>query len=77
MEIPTNMFTVIFAIPRTAGWVAQWMEMQEDPETKIARPRQIYTGPREREYEPIDVREGPEKITGPPAKRPKRPRRGA
>jgi citrate synthase len=77
MEIPTNMFTVIFAIPRTAGWVAQWMEMQEDPETKIARPRQIYTGAREREYVPIDRREGPEKISGPPAKRPKRPRRGA
>ena len=50
MEIPTNMFTVIFAIPRTAGWVAQWMEMQEDPEKKIARPRQIYTGERERDY---------------------------
>ncbi len=50
LEIPTDMFTVIFAIPRTAGWVAQWMEMQEDPEQKIARPRQIYTGEREREY---------------------------
>ena len=44
MGIPTDMFTVIFAIPRTAGWVAQWMEMKEDPEQKIARPRQIYTG---------------------------------
>ena len=50
LEIPTNMFTVIFAIPRTAGWVAQWMEMKDDPEQKIARPRQIYTGEREREY---------------------------
>ena len=77
MEIPTNMFTVIFAIPRTAGWVAQWMEMQEDPEKKIARPRQIYTGARELEYVPIDERDGPEKIVGPPARRPKRPRRGA
>jgi citrate synthase len=77
MEIPTNMFTVIFAIPRTAGWVAQWMEMQEDPEKKIARPRQIYTGARELEYVPIERREGPEKIVGPPARRPKRPRRGA
>ncbi|MGN6586227.1 MAG: citrate/2-methylcitrate synthase, partial [Solirubrobacterales bacterium] len=77
MEIPTEMFTVIFAIPRTAGWVAQWMEMQEDPEKKIARPRQIYTGERELEYKPIGEREGPEKITGPPARRPKRPRRGA
>jgi citrate synthase len=77
MEIPTEMFTVIFAIPRTAGWVAQWMEMQEDPEKKIARPRQIYTGERELEYKAIEEREGPEKITGPPARRPKRPRRGA
>jgi len=77
MDIPADMFTVIFAIPRTAGWVAQWMEMQEDPEKKIARPRQIYTGERELEYVPIDDREGPEKIVGPPARRPKRPRRGA
>ncbi len=77
MDIPTDMFTVIFAIPRTAGWVAQWMEMQEDPEKKIARPRQIYTGARELQYEPLASREGPEKIVGPPARRPKRPRRGA
>jgi citrate synthase len=77
MEIPTEMFTVIFAIPRTSGWVAQWMEMQEDPEKKIARPRQIYTGERELEYVPLEQREGPEKIVGPPARRPKRPRRGA
>ena len=77
LGIPTDMFTVIFAIPRTAGWVAQWMEMQEDPEKKIARPRQIYTGARERDYVPIESREGPEKIVGPPARRPKRNRRGA
>src|SRR6476619_274500 len=77
LEIPTEMFTVIFAIPRTAGWVAQWMEMKDDPEQKIARPRQIYTGEREREYVAIGDREGPEKIVGPPARRPKRPRRGA
>ncbi|HYH54314.1 MAG TPA: citrate synthase [Solirubrobacterales bacterium] len=77
LGIPADMFTVIFAIPRTAGWVAQWMEMQEDPEKKIARPRQIYTGEREREYLPIDQRQGPEKIVGPPARRPKRVRRGA
>jgi citrate synthase len=77
MGIPTDMFTVIFAIPRTAGWVAQWMEMQEDPDKKIARPRQIYTGDRERDYVEIADREGPEKIVGPPARRPKRPRRGA
>jgi citrate synthase len=77
MGIPTDMFTTIFAIPRTAGWVAQWMEMRDDPDTKIARPRQIYTGDRERDYVPIGDREGPEKIVGPPARRPKRPRRGA
>jgi citrate synthase len=77
MGIPTDMFTVIFAIPRTAGWVAQWMEMQEDPDKKIARPRQIYTGERERDYVAINDRQGPEKIVGPPARRPKRPRRGA
>ena len=77
LEIPTEMFTVIFAIPRTAGWVAQWMEMLDDSEQKISRPRQIYTGERGRDYVAVDDREGPEKITGPPARRPKRPRRGA
>ena len=77
LEIPAEMFTVIFAIPRTAGWVAQWMEMNDDPEKKISRPRQIYTGFREREYVGVDDRQGPEKIVGPPARRPKRPRRGA
>jgi citrate synthase len=77
LQIPTEMFTVIFAIPRTSGWVSQWMEMNDDPEQKIARPRQIYVGERERDYVPIGDREGPEKITGPPARRPKRQRRGA
>jgi citrate synthase len=77
LRIPTDMFTVIFAIPRTSGWIAQWMEMNDDPEQKIARPRQVYTGKRDLEYVPIDQREGPEKITGPPARRPARPRRGA
>ena len=77
LAIPTEMFTVIFAIPRTAGWVAQWMEMLDDSEQKISRPRQIYTGEREREYVQLEDREGPEKIVGPPARRPKRPRRGA
>src|SRR5207344_1848583 len=66
LEIPTNMFTVIFAIPRTAGWVSQWMEMKDDPEQKISCPRQIYTGARERDYVRMDNREGPEKIVGPP-----------
>jgi citrate synthase len=77
LQIPTDMFTVIFAIPRTSGWISQWMEMNDDPELKIARPRQIYTGFRDRDYVPIADREGPEKITGPPARRPKRQRRGA
>jgi len=77
MQIPTDMFTVIFAIPRTSGWISQWMEMNDDPEKKIDRPRQIYTGERDRDYVAIAEREGPEKITGPPARRPKRPRRGA
>jgi len=77
LEIPTDMFTVIFAIPRTSGWVSQWMEMNDDSEQKIARPRQIYTGERDLDYVEIGQREGEEKITGPPARRPKRPRRGA
>jgi citrate synthase len=77
LQIPTEMFTVIFAIPRTSGWISQWMEMNDDPETKIARPRQIYTGHRGRTYPPIADRDGPEKIIGPPARRPKRQRRGA
>ncbi len=77
LEIPTEMFTVVFAIPRTAGWLAQWMEMSDDSEQKIARPRQIYTGKRDRAYAPVAERQGPEKIVGPPARRPKRPRRGA
>jgi citrate synthase len=57
LNLPPDMFTVMFAIPRTSGWIAQWREMQEDPETKIARPRQIYTGARERDYVPLDERE--------------------
>ena len=77
LQIPTDMFTVIFAIPRTAGWVSQWMEGNDDPEQKIARPRQIYTGELDRDYVPITERHGPEKIVGPPARRPKRQRRGA
>ena len=56
LGIPTNMFTVMFAIARTVGWVAQWMEMIGDPEQRIARPRQLYTGPATRDYVPIDKR---------------------
>jgi citrate synthase len=77
MRIPNEMFTVIFAIPRTSGWMAQWLEMNDDPDQKIARPRQIYTGARDRDYVAIGDRQGPEKITGPPARRPKKQRRGA
>jgi citrate synthase len=54
--IPTNMFTVMFAIGRLPGWLAQWKEMVEDPNTKIGRPRQIYTGPALASYIPMDKR---------------------
>lgn len=50
---PTSMFTVLFAISRTVGWIAQWTEMMEDPEQKIGRPRQLYTGPSQRGYVPL------------------------
>ena len=56
LNIPTDMFTVMFAIPRTSGWMAQWLEMITDESRKISRPRQIYTGKREREYVPIEQR---------------------
>ncbi|MCS6801619.1 MAG: citrate synthase [Chloroflexota bacterium] len=56
LGIPTDMMTVIFAIARTAGWIAQWLEMIHDPEQKISRPRQIYTGPLNLTYVPIDQR---------------------
>jgi citrate synthase len=57
LNLPPDMFTVMFAIPRTSGWIAQWREMLDDPETKIARPRQIYTGARARDYRAIGERE--------------------
>ncbi len=53
MGIPTSMFTVLFAVARTVGWVAQWNEMIEDPTQKIGRPRQLYTGPTERPFVPL------------------------
>ena len=56
MGFPTAMFPVLFAIPRTAGWIAQWEEMLTDPDQKIARPRQIYTGQRTRDYVGRDKR---------------------
>jgi citrate synthase len=54
--IPRSMFTVMFAIARTAGWVAHWQEMVSDPHMKIGRPRQLYTGPTKRDYQPIEKR---------------------
>jgi len=56
LNIPTEMFTVMFALARTAGWVAHWLEQQDDPETKIGRPRQIYTGATLRDYAGFDKR---------------------
>ncbi|MBX3230373.1 MAG: citrate synthase [Labilithrix sp.] len=56
LGFPTSMFTVLFAIGRLPGWIAHWKEMMEDPSTKIGRPRQIYTGPTERQYVPIEQR---------------------
>ena len=56
LGMPVEMFPVMFAIPRTSGWIAQWLEMVVDDEQKIARPRQIYTGERERDYVAIDKR---------------------
>jgi citrate synthase len=53
---PTTMFTALFALARTVGWVAQWNEMISDPEQKIGRPRQLYTGPVQRDYVPVDKR---------------------
>jgi len=56
LGIPREMFTVMFAIARTAGWVAHWSEMIADPSMKIARPRQLYTGPTQRDYVPVKKR---------------------
>lgn len=56
MNIPPQMFTVLFAVARTVGWIAQWKEMQEDPEQKISRPRQLYNGHIQREFIPFAKR---------------------
>jgi citrate synthase len=56
MGIPTRMFTAIFALARTVGWIAQWNEMIIDPEQKIGRPRQLYTGPTQRDFLPMEQR---------------------
>jgi citrate synthase len=56
MGFPTSMFTALFALARTVGWIAQWMEMIDDPSQKIGRPRQLYMGQAERAYVPIHQR---------------------
>ncbi|MGH7562088.1 MAG: citrate/2-methylcitrate synthase, partial [Gemmatimonadales bacterium] len=56
MGYPTDYFTVLFAVGRLPGWLAQWEEMLQDGDQKIARPRQIYTGPDERDFVPIERR---------------------
>ncbi|HEY9140138.1 MAG TPA: citrate/2-methylcitrate synthase, partial [Bryobacteraceae bacterium] len=56
MGFTPDQFTVLFGIPRTVGWLAQWQEMMEDPERKIARPRQVYTGEEKRDIVPIELR---------------------
>jgi citrate synthase len=56
LGLPVSMFPVMFAIPRTAGWLAQWIELLEDPAQKIARPRQLYIGSGERDYVPLEQR---------------------
>ena len=56
MGFPTSMFTVLFAVARTVGWISQWSEMIEDPQQKIGRPRQLYTGAAQRDYVDLDKR---------------------
>jgi citrate synthase len=56
MSLPTDAFTVLFAIPRTSGWIAQWQEMLLDPEQKIARPRQVFLGADKRDFVPLEKR---------------------
>jgi citrate synthase len=56
LGIPLPMFTVMFAIARTVGWVAQWMEMIAEPQQRIGRPRQVYDGPARRDYRPMAER---------------------
>jgi citrate synthase len=56
LGIPVNMFTVMFALGRMPGWIAQWLESRQDPDNRIARPRQVYTGATQRAYVPLDKR---------------------
>ena len=53
MGFPTSMFTVLFAVARTTGWISQWKELIEDPSQRIGRPRQVYTGATTRDYVPM------------------------
>jgi citrate synthase len=64
MKFPVEMFPVLFAIPRTSGWLAQWVELLGDPDQKIARPRQIYLGYDERDYKPIEERADGQRLEG-------------
>lgn len=57
LGIPTEMFTILFALPRLAGWLAHWYEFLDDPHNKIVRPRQIYKGQNTRNYEPANQRQ--------------------
>ena len=57
LGFPTSMFTVLFAIGRTVGWISQWKEMIEDPINKIGRPRQLYRGMKSRDYQVVESRE--------------------
>ena len=57
LNIPRSMFTVMFSIARTVGWVAHWLEMIGDPSMRIGRPRQLYTGPTQRDYVSVNQRE--------------------
>ena len=57
MGFPVSVFPVLFAIPRTSGWLAQWEEMLNDPEQKIARPQQLYLGEGERDFIPMGKRQ--------------------
>ena len=56
MGIPTDMFTAMFTLGRLPGWIANWMEQRDDPDARIGRPRQIYTGETHRDYVPVDQR---------------------
>jgi citrate synthase len=61
LGIPVSMFTAIFALARTVGWIAQWTELIADPDQKIGRPRQLFTGPKPRDFVPIEKRAGSKK----------------